>query len=251
MSDYLKRHCIVFLFLISFAAVKGQTTKVSSNDGIWQDYGAPVSAKTYHVFHGRLVNVNWSDIETSPNNWNWTIFDSDVNQHIADNMPVIILVYTGPNAPNWLYSNGIPQVNATDSSGNVIAYSPYYLDSNYNNYFKRMITNVSQHIQSYTSSTRNLIIGIQGCYGSTGDPIAYKGAVPPQYQISLAQFDSLFKVYSLYYYNQYQALMPPITLLSNPSTADSTETYWLMQAPARRPRRGRFASRFASLANGN
>jgi hypothetical protein len=228
MSDYLKRHCIVFLFLISFAAVKGQTTKVSSNDGIWQDYGAPVSAKTYHVFHGRLVNVNWSDIETSPNNWNWTIFDSDVNQHIADNMPVIILVYTGPNAPNWLYSNGVPQVNATDSSGNVIAYSPYYLDSNYNNYFKRMITNVSLHIQSYTSSTRNLIIGIQGCYGSTGDPIAYKGAVPPQYQISLAQFDSLFKVYSLYYYNQYQALTPPITLLSNPSTADSTETYWLM-----------------------
>jgi hypothetical protein len=91
-----------------------------------------------------------------------------------------------------------------------------------------MITNVSQHIQSYTSSTRNLIIGIQGCYGSTGDPIAYKGAVPPQYQISSTQFDSLFKVYSLYYYNQYQALMPPITLLSNPSTADSTETYWLM-----------------------
>jgi hypothetical protein len=228
MSEYLKGHCIVFLFLISFAAVKGQTTKISSNDGIWQDYGPALSAKTYHGFHGRLVNVNWSDIETSPNNWNWTIFDSDVNQHIADSMPVIILVYTGPNAPGWLYSNGVPRVEATDSSGNVIAHSPYYLDSNYNSYFKRMITNVSQHIQSYPSSIRNLIIGIQGCYGSTGDPIAYKGAVQPQYQVSSAQFDSLFKVYSLYYYTQYQALTPPITLLSNPSTTDSTETYWLM-----------------------
>jgi hypothetical protein len=209
--------------------VKGQTiNKISPNDGIWQDYGAPLSAQTYPEFHGRLVNVNWSDIEDSSNNWNWAIFDSDVTMHVADSMPVIILVYTGPNAPAWLYSSGVPQVFATDSSGNVLAYSPYYLDTNYNNYFKRMIDTVNLHIQSYPSSTRNLIIGIQGCYGSTGDPISYKGIVPLQYQISSAQFDSLFKVYSLYYYNDYRSTTPPIRLLSNPNTTDSTETYWLL-----------------------
>jgi hypothetical protein len=230
MSSHQKRHCIVLLYFIAFSAAKGQpTNRISANDGIWEDYGSPVSARLHSEFYGRLVNVNWSDIETSPNYWDWTAFDSDVSQHIAGNMPVIILVYTGPNAPNWLYSNGVPKVNATDSLGNVTAYSPYYLDSNYNSCFKRMITNVNQHIQNYPSSIRNLIIGIQGCYGSTGDQIAYKGTVPAQYQISSAQFDSLFKVYSLCYYNQYQALTPPITLLSNPSTSDSTETYWLVQ----------------------
>ncbi len=169
MSNH-KRHCIALLYLFAFFVTKGQTTnQISPNDGIWEDYGPTVSAKTYPEFHGRLVNVNWSDIETSPNYWDWSVFDSDVAQHITDSMPVIILVYTGPNAPDWIYNNGVPKVNATDSSGNVIAYSPYYLDSNYNYYFKRMISVVSQHIQNYSSSTRNLIIGIQGCYGSNSE----------------------------------------------------------------------------------
>ncbi len=229
MGDYFKWYYTVLIFLISFTIVKGQTiNKVSANDGIWEDYGTVVSAKTYPEFHGRLVNVNWSDIETSPDFWNWAIFDSDVNQHIIDSMPVIILVYTGSNAPNWMYSNGVPQVNAIDSSGNIIAYSPYYLDNNYNYYFKRMIDSVCNHIQNYPSSTRNFVIGMQGCYGSTGDPIAYKGNVAPQYQITSVQFDSLFKVYSLYYYNDYQNLTPSIHLLSNPAPTDSSETYWLL-----------------------
>ncbi len=229
MSSHHKGHCIALLYLFAFFVTKGQTTnRISSNDGIWEDYGPTVSAKTYPEFHGRLVNVNWSDIETSNNNWDWTIFDSDVNQHAADNMPVIILVYTGPNVPDWIYSNGVPKVNATDSSGNIVASSPYYLDSDYNFYFKRMIDSVCQHIQIYPSSTRNLIIGIQGCFGSTGDPIAYKGSVASKYQITSAQFDSLFKVYSLYYYNRYQGLVPAIRLLSNPVTTDSSETYWLL-----------------------
>jgi hypothetical protein len=223
-----KWHCIAILYFFAFSVAKGQNSnQISNTDGIWGDYGYVVSAKTYPEQHGRLVNISWSDIETSPNYWNWTTFDSDINQHIADGMPAIILVYTGPAAPDWIYSNGVPKVSATDSAGNVVAYSPYYLDSNYNNYFKRMIMNVRQHIQSYPPSTRNLIIGMQGCYGSTGDQIAYKGIVAPQYQISSTQFDSLFKVYSLYYYNQYKDFTPPIRLLSNPISTDSSQTYWL------------------------
>jgi hypothetical protein len=231
MSNQTKRHFIALLFLIAFTTVKGQTNKISANDGIWQDYGPNVSASTYPEIHGRLVNINWSDIETSNNTWKWTTFDSDVNAHIADNMPVIILVYTGPGAPDWIYYNGttgIPKVIAKNNAGDSVAYSPYYLDSNYNRYFKRMITNVRQHIQSYPSSTKNLIIAMQGCYGSTGDQITYKGTVAPQYQITSGQFDSLFKVYSLYYYNEYKNNIPSIRLLSNPSPTDSSQTNWLM-----------------------
>src|SRR3954471_17713101 len=127
MSDYLRRHSIVLLFVISFTAVNGQTAnKISTNDGIWQDYGTPLSAKTYPEFHGRLINVNWSDVETSNDSWDWSIFDSDVNQHITDSMPVIILVYTGPGAPDWIYANGsVAKINATDSLGNIITWSPY------------------------------------------------------------------------------------------------------------------------------
>ncbi len=183
MSNHYKRHCIVLMYLIAFFVTKGQTANnISSTEGIWQDYGTPLSAKTYPEFHGRLVNVNWSDIETSNNTWDWTVFDSDVTQHTANHMPVIVLVYTGPNAPGWIYSNGVPKVNATDSSGNIVAYSPYYLDSDYNYYFKRMISVVSQHILVLSFINKKpdhkhtrLLFKAQEMV------IAYKGIVPSKY----------------------------------------------------------------------
>ncbi len=73
MSNRWKKHFIVLVYFFSFTAVKGQTiNRVSANDGIWEDYGPVVSAITYPEFHGRLVNVNWSDIEIDPSeagNW--------------------------------------------------------------------------------------------------------------------------------------------------------------------------------------
>ena len=206
--SYLHHQGLFIAFIVSFITVQsanGQTAQqIFASAGIWQDYGMPLSAKSFPEFKGRLVNVNWADIETAPDTWDWEVFDSDINEHIIDDMPVILLVYTGMNAPNWIYSNGVPKVIETASDGSTDTYSPYYLDDDYNVYFKRMITNVRQHIQTLSSSVRNKIIGIQGCYGSTGDQIAYKGTVPDRYAITSQQFDSLFKVYATYYYNEYK-----------------------------------------------
>jgi len=144
-------------------------------------------------------------------------------------MPVILMVYTGMGAPGWIYNNGVPKVIETATDGSTNTYSPYYLDSEYNAYFKRMVTKVRQHIESMPANIKNQIIGIQGCYGSTGDQIDYKGVVDPKYAITDAQLDSLFKVFSLHYYNEYKNISPTITLLSNPSCKDSTELYWLLE----------------------
>src|SRR6478735_5170749 len=238
----MSNHHIQGLFIaltICFIAVhpaNSQTAKqMFSNSGIWQDYGMPLSNKNFPKIRGRLVNVNWSEIETAPNTWDWTIFDSDINQHVIDSLPIILLVYTGMNAPDWIFSNGVPKVIETDSAGNTNTYSPYYLDEDYNVYFKRMITNVRQHIQTLPSSVKTKIIGIQGCYGSTGDQIAYKGAVPDNYAITFNQFDSLFKVFSIYYYTEYKDSLQKkdstlkIRLLSNPYYMDSLQLYWLLK----------------------
>ena len=83
----------------------------------------------------------------------------------------------------------------------------YYLDSDYNVYFKRMITGAAA-LLGLCAPIRSQIVGVQGCYGSTGDYISYKGNVPAQYQISTDQFDILFQVYSLYYYNEYKNTFP-------------------------------------------
>lgn len=139
------------------------------------------------------------------------------------------MVYTGMDAPEWIYSNGVPKVMETASDGRSDTYSPYYLDPEYNTYFKRMITKVRQHIESLSLDVRSKIIGIQACFGSTGDQIDYKGEVAPEYAIPDAQLDSLFKVYSTYYYNEYKNVTPKIPILSNPWFKDSTQLYWLLE----------------------
>lgn len=219
-------HSIMFILLLLLSSLPGTSQSVKelfANSGIWQDYSYPVlSAKTYPEIRGRLVNIKWSELETLPNVWNWSVFDQDIKDHTADNMPVIFMVYTGMNAPQWLYTNGVPKVNI--STGN---YAPFYLDADYNYYFKRMITQVRQHVQTLTSSLRNLIIGVQACFANTGDQLSYQGDVPQQYAISDNQFDSLFRVYSLYYYNEYSPLVPAIKMLSNPNYYKSDQQEWL------------------------
>src|ERR1700753_652803 len=127
MSNRISQLIAVLCLFIS-VAVKAQSVQEEfSNSGIWQDYGIPVSAKAYPEFDGRLVNCNWSDIEVAPNVWDWTIFDQDIEDHIADSMPVIFMVYTRMGAPDWIFSNGVPKVNETNDQGVSIGYSPYYL----------------------------------------------------------------------------------------------------------------------------
>jgi hypothetical protein len=222
------RQLLAVAFLLFANVANSQSAKdIFSNSGIWEDYGFPVNAETYPEFKGRLVNINWSDIEVSPGVWDWSAFDNDINDHTSDGMPVIFMVYTGSSAPNWLYSNGVPKVNQTNSSGVSVGYCPYYLDADYNFYFKRMVTTVRQHVEAMDASIRNKIIGVQACFGSTGDQIAYKGDVAKQYEISDDQFDSLFKVFSLYYYNEYKSLSPQVTILSNPDYEHPDQQNWL------------------------
>ena len=227
MSNLIRQITTVALLLVANLANSQSAKDIFSNSGVWEDYGVPVKANTNPEFKGRLVNIAWADIEVSPNIWDWTVFDNDINDHIADGMPVIFMVYTGSNAPNWLYSNGVPKVNQMNSSGGSVGYCPYYMDAEYNVYFKRMITTVRQHVESMDPSMRSKIIGVQACFGSTGDQIAYKGDVASQYAITTDQFDSLFKVYSLYYYNEYKNLSPQVTMLSNADYEHPDQQNWL------------------------
>lgn len=224
-----RRRQVILLMLLCFFVIsaRAQTAQqVFSNSGIWGDYGEVVNSAAYSL-KGRLVNIPWRDIETSPNVWNWKVFDADITQHIDGDRPVIFMVYTGMNAPDWLFTNGVPKVTETDGKGKTTGYSPYYLNADYNFYFKRMITKVREHVQAMNSSVRNKIAAVQACFGNTGDQICYKGNVAAKYAISDEQFDSLFKVYSLHYYNEYKNLTPVIKILSNFKIQSSDQAYWL------------------------
>lgn len=226
-----KRTTILLLIgLYVFAVPRStaaQTTDSILNFGVWQTYGDPMDITQYPEIKGRLCNVNWKDLEVANNIWVWDTLDNDLAARVKDSLPVIFLVYTEEGAPDWLYSSGVPKVEQNDNG--IISYCPYYANNRYKNYFKRMITTVRQHIDSLPYGIRKWIIGVQGCFGSTGDYIGYKGTVDPKYALTGAQFYSLFQEFSLYYYNEYLNTNPKIYLLSNPLNNGQDQMNWLLQ----------------------
>jgi hypothetical protein len=202
------------------------------NYGVWQAFGDPVSAIIHPEIRGRLCNFYWRDLEIASGVWDWTAFDNDLANHAKDGLPVIFMVYvkgTKADAPDWLHSNGVPRVEEKDAAGNITGYAPYYSDSGYKFFFKRMIATVRQHIETLPDFVRRQLISVQGCYGSTGDYIGYKGTVDPQYQITATGFFNLFKEFSQYYYDEYKSTSPKIYLLSNPKNTGVDQCNWLIQ----------------------
>src|SRR6266487_2744341 len=229
MRNRLLKLLVVILYLSPLFTIAQVTDTTHYNYGIWQAFGDPLTANTHPELQGRLYNFRWKDLETSPNVWNWVQFDSDLALRAKDSLPIIFMVYTKDDAPDWLYTNGVPKVIETDDAGNIIGYSPFYSDPVYKTYFKRMITTVRQHIESLPNSVRKQIVGVQACFGNTGDYIGYKGTVALQYQISNTGFQALFKEFSQYYYDEYKNTNPRIYLLSNPKNKGEDQCYWLLQ----------------------
>jgi len=225
---FLKMVTTIFC-LTSIHAYAQSVENSQRSYGIWQTFGDPVSRNQVPELNGRLCNFSWKDLEPENNIWDWTAFDSDLAVRAKDTLPIIFMVYTEEDAPGWLYTNGVPKVAQKDSKGNILSYAPYYNDPDYKSFFKRMITTVKQHVETLADSVRKRIIAVQGCYGSTGDYISYKGIVDTQYQISSSGFYSLFKEFSQYYYDEYKTTNPAIYLLSNPKNNGSDQMYWLTQ----------------------
>lgn len=225
-----KTFLLTLLALLCLACnLNAQTDSINYHSGIWQYLGSNVDKQEYPEINGRLSNFRWKDIERLPGVWDWTEMDSEFTAKAADSLPIIFMVYTKEDAPDWLWSNGVPKVLETDDAGMVTGFAPYYADPTYKMYFERMISAVSAHVRTLPENIRNKIIGVQGCFGSTGDYISYKGNVPSQYKLSSDDFFSLFKEFTQYYYDEYRLNNPHIKVLSNPSNSGDDQTIWVMQ----------------------
>lgn len=153
--------------------------------------------------------------------------DTALALRAKDSLPIIFLVYTKQDAPDWLYSNGVPKVNEKDAAGNITGWSPYYANAQYKSYFKRMIDSVSRHVTGLPDSIRSRIVAVQACFGSTGDYISYKGTVDAQYNLTANDFFNLFKEFTLKYYDDYKNTNPKIYILSNPQNNGPSQMTWL------------------------
>ena len=197
------------------------------NAGIWQTYTEPLPIAQNPEIRGRLCNFTWKDLETAPGVWNWSVFDADLTNRTKDGLPVIFLVYTKEDAPDWLFTNGVTKVIEKDTRGNTIGYAPYYKDPEYKSYFKKMIIAVRKHVETLPSAVRTKITGVQACFGSTGDYISYKGEVPSQYALTSKEYSDLFREFTQYYYDEYKITNPEIKLLSNGRNNGKDDNIWV------------------------
>lgn len=217
--------------LVMYASkVNAQSTDTTNyNYGVWQAWAKPLSKSLYPEIKGRLCNFKWKDLETAPGIFNWALLESEMALNVEGDLPVIFCVYTKEDAPDWLFENGVPKVLERDSAGVVTGYAPYYQDSLYKYFFKRMIDSVQNRVELLPTYIREKIIAVQTAFGSTGDYISYKGIVEPQYQLNSEQFFELFKEFTTYYYEAYQNSNPKIRLLNNPNKTGKDQTDWLMK----------------------
>ena len=210
----MKIHLLNFFIGICAICALNANAQNLINPGIWQAFTNPLSSTQYPEIRGRLCNFYWRDLQSAPNTWNWNAFDNDLASRTKDGLPVIFMVYiqgTQGDAPDWLYNNGVPKVIIKNNSGTVTGSSPYYADPTYKSYFKKMIAAVHQHVETLPASVRSKIIGVQGCFGSTGDFISYGGGqVDAKYALTQKDFSNLFREFTQYYYDEYKNTNPKI-----------------------------------------
>lgn len=98
------------------------------------------------------------------------------------------MVWVAPDAPRWLYENGVPEVEMTPTInplGEPRDWTfQYYLDDDYIQYYHRMLSEFGAYIMSLPDNLRKRILFIQSAEGSTGDGQCYKGEpFNPEYNI--------------------------------------------------------------------
>jgi hypothetical protein len=163
-------------------------------DDAWGVYSwgnpAQVSRQSHPLIKGFPLVLRWSEIEAEPGVFR---FEMEIGEMLrraeADGFYTFLMVWVAPNAPRWLYKNGVPEVSMTPTlnplgqARNVTF--QYYLDEDYIRYYHRMLDAFCSYVRELPAGQRERILFIQSAEGSTGDGWGYKGEpLDPQYNIN-------------------------------------------------------------------
>ncbi|MCU0914933.1 MAG: T9SS C-terminal target domain-containing protein [Planctomycetes bacterium] len=155
-----------------------------SSFGVW-DRGDTFDPQEYPFLKGFSFNQPWAEVERQPGVFDWSGLDQAVEKACRRKKYLYVSLGVGPEAPEWIYSHGVPKVETDDKKhrGKWTAY-PYYLAPEYRTYFQRFITEFGKHIRRYPREEQERIAFIQVKTGCTGDETPYKGqAIDIQYDL--------------------------------------------------------------------
>ena len=143
--------------------------------GVW-DRGDSFDPKEYPFLKGFSFNGSWADIEREPGVFDWSGLDRAVERALQHKMYLYLSLNLGPDAPKWIYAQGVPKVFTDDTRHlNKWEFYPYYLSPAYKKLQERLITEFGKHIRSFPLEKQQRIAFIQVKTACTGDETPYKG----------------------------------------------------------------------------
>ena len=234
-----------FISVLSFIACTFTITAQNSKyfpDNCWGVYTwgsnpTNLSVQEYPLIKGAPIIMRWSEVEPEPGKFK---FDDVLRKKLEfaaeNNYYTFLKIWVAPNAPRWLYVNGVPEVKYPETInplGKARNWTyQHYLDEEYTVFFHRLITEFGKYVQSLPKNLQDRILYVQSCEGSTGDGGPYKGEpLDTQYKISNEQWgDYRIKAWEVYknaFTNQKGELVKPI--LVNQDSNTEKEYKWLVQ----------------------
>ena len=176
--------------------------------------------------------LKWGDLEPAPGKYT---FEEAIGKKLeaaqADDLYVTLMIWVGPEAPEWIYSKGVPvvttdrSVNALGRKTNKQSKYPYYLHPEYKKAFFGLIDAFGSYINQLPPALRERIVMVQCAEGSTGDGQPYKGKpIDKEQDIS----DEDWNDFRLEAWARYQKAMPGMPILVNADANGSEESQWLL-----------------------
>ena len=185
-----KRHLKTILIILLFLVI-GTKTALSQSAlpleayGVWdRNNGENFNPQesNYDYLLGINASQKWSDVQPDylgnrdSSNFNWQHLQKTLDRAAVRDQYVYIGYNFGPDAPEWIYDNGVPKVYTDNISHlNKFPYYPYYLDPDYKRYYYKFIRKLGEFINSQPEHKFNRIAFVQVKTGCTGDEAAYKG----------------------------------------------------------------------------
>lgn len=149
-----------------------------------------VSRESHPLIKGAPIILKWNDVEPEPGVFKFgEQLDEKLKLADANDFYTFLMIWVAPNAPKWLYENGVPECEMTPTLnplGEPRAWTfQYYLDEDYINYYHRLLKEFGAYLMQLPDSLRERVLYIQSAEGSTGDGGPYKGEpVLSGYEIS-------------------------------------------------------------------
>ena len=173
-------------------------------------------------------NEKWSDLEKQPGVFDWSVLDSAMDSAVRRKQFIFLSLGVGPDAPDWIYAQGVPRVECSDQIHDSWPAYPYYPSPAYKTFFQRLVTEFGKHIRSYPKEKQERIVFIQVKTGCTGDECAYKGNVIEK-KYDLPVRSPAWREFRLWVFDQYVQTFqenreqPQIALMFNNVTPDDEE----------------------------